>query len=164
MRSHANVRVALIGCRNASESNEVRRYAAERGIAERVEAIEYRTDMPNVLAACDLVVDASWAGTGITGTIREGMAMEKPVIATDCGGNGELVSSPDVGWLIAPRDGTARAGAIDDVIGNPDRAAVVGNNARAHVVRGFSKDLRISKLESLYATVSGDRPAGRSKA
>ena len=164
IRSHANLRVALIGCRNQSESDEVRRYAAERGIAERVEAIEYRADMPNVLAACDLVVDASWAGTGITGTIREAMAMEKPVIATDCGGNAELVSSRDVGWLIAPRDVTALAGAIDDVIGNPDRAAVVGNNARAHVVRGFSKDLRISKLESLYATVSGDRLAGRSKA
>ena len=53
-------------------------------------AVEYRADMPNVFASCDLVVDASWAGTGITGTIREAMAMRKPVIATDCGGNREL--------------------------------------------------------------------------
>src|SRR5438067_415395 len=121
IRSHADFRVALIGCRNATESNDVRRYAAERGIADRVEAVEYRTDMPNVLAACDLVVDASWAGKGITGTIREAMAMRKPVIATDCGGNAELVSSRDVGWLIAPRDVTALARAIEDVIGNLDR-------------------------------------------
>src|SRR5438105_5514981 len=65
MRSHANVRVALIGCRDDSEANEVTRYAAARGIRNRVVAVEYRTDMPNVLAGCDLVVDASWAGTGI---------------------------------------------------------------------------------------------------
>ena len=47
--------------------------------------------MPNVFASCDLVVDASWAGTGITGTIREAMAMRKPVIATDCGGDRKSV-------------------------------------------------------------------------
>jgi len=165
MRSHANVRVALIGCRDESEANEVKAYAAERGIGDRVEAIEYRTDMPNVFASCDLVVDASWAGTGITGTIREAMAMQKPVIATDCGGNAELVSSRDVGWLIAPRDVAALAAAIDQVIGDPDRAAVVANNARTHVIRGFSKDLRISRLENLYAKVLADRSApSRSRA
>ena len=164
MRSRSNVRLALIGCRDDAEANEVKSYAAERGIGNRVVAVEYRTDMPNVFAACDLVVDASWAGTGITGTIREAMAMQKPVIATDCGGNAELVSSPDVGWLIAPRDVAALSNAIGEVIGGPDRAAVVGNNARAHVVRGFSKDLRISRLENLYATVLGDRSAARSKA
>jgi len=164
MRSHANVRVALIGCRDESEANDVKAYAAERGIRDRVEAIEYRTDMPNVFASCDLVVDASWAGTGITGTIREGMAMQKPVIATDCGGNAELVSSREVGWLIAPRDVTALAAAIDEVIADADRAAIVSKNARTHVIRGFSKDLRISRLENLYATVLAGRSAGRSTA
>ena len=87
-------------------------YASERGVATHVTAVEYRDDMPNVFASCDLVVDASWAGTGITGTIREAMAMRKPVIATDCGGNRELVSSPEVGWLIPAKEVRA-AGARD---------------------------------------------------
>src|SRR5258708_10151854 len=73
---------------------EVTAYATSRGVGGRVTVIEYRTDMPNVFASCDLVVDASWAGTGITGTVREGMAMQKPVIATDCGGKPELSPSP----------------------------------------------------------------------
>ena len=77
----------LIGCRGDAEKNEVMSYAREVGVAEHVTAIEYRTDMPNVFASCDLVVDASWAGTGITGTVREAMAMAKPVIATNAGGN-----------------------------------------------------------------------------
>ena len=159
-----NIRVALIGCRDDAEAQHVKSYAEQRRVADRVDAIEYRTDMPNVLAACDLVVDASWAGTGITGTIREAMTMAKPVIATDCGGNAELVSSRDVGWLIPARDVTALANAINDVVGRPDRAAVVGTNARARVVRGFSKDLRISRLENLYATVLKGRSAARSMA
>ena len=109
--------------------------------------------MPNVFASCDVVVDASWAGTGITGTIREAMAMEKPVIATDAGGNAELVSSPDVGWLVPMKNRAALTGALLDVIENPEHAAAVGRNARAHVVRGFSKELRITRLEELYSSI-----------
>jgi glycosyltransferase involved in cell wall biosynthesis len=152
-RSHPNVHLALIGCRDQSEAATINQYAAARGIADRVTAVEYRTDMPSVLAACDLVVDASWAGTGITGTIREAMAMQKPVIATDCGGNMELVSSRDVGWLIPTRNLKALAGAMRDVQDHGDRATAVARNARRHVVRGFSKELRISKLENLYESI-----------
>jgi glycosyltransferase involved in cell wall biosynthesis len=148
--AYPQVHLALIGCRNDEEANEVRAYAAEQEMSERVSAIEYRSDMPNVFASCDLVVDASYAGTGITGTIREAMAMRKPVIATDCGGNRELVSSEDVGWLVPMRDVSALSQAMASVISDVDRAARVATNAREHVVRGFSKELRISRLEELY--------------
>ena len=151
--SHPNAHLLLIGCRGEREKNEVMTYAAEVGIAEHVSAVEYRTDMPNVFASCDVVVDASWAGTGITGTIREAMAMEKAVIATDAGGNAELVSSPDVGWLIPMKNRAALTGALLMVMGNAERAGEVGRNARAHVVNGFSKELRIDRLEELYSSI-----------
>jgi glycosyltransferase involved in cell wall biosynthesis len=131
----------------------VREYARLRGVEDRVTPVEYRADMPNVFASCDLVVDASWAGTGITGTIREAMALEKPVIATTAGGNDELITSPEVGWLIPMRDHGALVRAIEEVIGNPERAAAVGRNARRHVIKGYSKDLRIDRLEDLYSSI-----------
>ena len=146
---HPRVHLLLIGCRNEAEKNEVRSYAP----VDWVTPVEYRTDMPNVFASCDLVVDASWAGTGITGTIREAMAMQKPVIATDAGGNRELVTSPDVGWLIPMRDRAELTSAMLTVIEDRSRAARVAENAREHVVRGFSKELRITRLEDLYARI-----------
>jgi len=151
---HPYVHLALIGCRDESEREEVGVYARERGIADRVTAIEYRDDMPSVFASCDLVVDASWAGTGITGTIREAMAMRKPVIATDCGGNRELVATPEVGWLIPAKDVTALARAIAEVIEDEPRRTRVAANAREHVIHGFSKELRITRLEKLYGEIS----------
>ncbi len=154
---HSHVHLVLIGSRNERERAMVREYASTRGISTSVTAVEYRTDMPNVLAACDLVVDASWAGTGITGTIREGMAMGKPVIATDAGGNVELISSPDVGWLIPMRDRAALTNAIIDVIENRGRSEAVARNAREHVVKGFSKTLRIARLEDLYSRILAGR-------
>jgi len=154
---HPRVHLLLIGCRGEAEKNEVLDYARQVGVADRVTPIEYRTDMPNVFASCDLVVDASWAGTGITGTIREAMAMEKPVIATNAGGNDELVSSPSVGWLIPMKDRNALTNALREVIEDPARVAEVGRAARAHVVQGFSKELRITRLETLYAEILGVR-------
>ena len=152
--AHPLLHLAFVGCRHDRDRNEVLGYARELGMSDRVSMIEVRSDMPNVFASCDLVVDASWAGTGITGTIREAMAMRKPVIATDCGGNRELVSSPDVGWLVPPRDVAALSQAIAEIVDQPERAAQVARNAREHVVRGFSKELRITRLEKLYRDVS----------
>lgn len=151
--SHPNVHLLLIGCRTAVEKDEVEGYARSVGIGGHVTGIEYRADMPNVFASCDLVVDASWAGTGITGTVREAMAMEKPVIATNAGGNNELVSSPAVGWLIPMKDRVALTGALRDVIENPTRSSAVGKAARQHVMGGFSKELRIDRLERLYEEI-----------
>jgi glycosyltransferase involved in cell wall biosynthesis len=151
--THPQVHLALIGCRDDGEQTAVDRYARNAGIGPKVTAVEYRDDMPNVFASCDLVVDASWAGTGITGTIREAMAMQKPVIATDCGGNRELVSSPEVGWLIPAKEVPPLARAIAEVIDDEPRRARVAANAREHVKRGFSKELRITRLEQLYAEI-----------
>lgn len=151
--SHPRAHLVLIGCRNDREHRDVTSYAQEREVAAHVTTIEYRDDMPKVMASCDLVIDASWAGTGITGTIREAMAMQKPVIATDCGGNRELVSSPEVGWLIPAKEVPPLARAIAEVIDDPTRRERVAASARAHVRLGFSKTLRITRLESLYESV-----------
>ena len=138
---------------NIAVAPEVVAWASARGIADRVTPVEYRADMPNVFASCDLVVDASWAGTGITGTIREAMALEKPVIATNAGGNDELLTSPEVGWLIPMRDHDALVAAIREVIEKPERAAAVARRARPHVINGYSKELRITRLQDLYRRI-----------
>ena len=157
---HPRVHLLLIGCRGDAEKEEVLSYARAVGVGGHVSAIEYRTDRPHVFASCDLVVDASWAGTGITGTVREAMAMAKPVIATNAGGNEELVSSPAVGWLIPMKDRGALTGALRDVIEDAARAAEVGRAAREHVASGFSKELRITRLEALYGEILGEsRPS-----
>lgn len=152
-RKHSHTRLALIDCKNKEQENEVRSYAAERGAGSAVLPVEYRADMARVLSAADVVVDASWAGTGITGTIREAMALRKPVIATDCGGNRELLSSPAVGWLIPARNEQALVAALLEVIEDREGAREVAKGAREHVRANFSKERRIDALEALYTSV-----------
>jgi glycosyltransferase involved in cell wall biosynthesis len=145
--------LALIACKNEEQKAMVRDYATQRGVAGRVIPIEYRSDMARVLAAADLVADASWDGTGITGTIREAMALRKPVIATDCGGNRELVSSPDVGWLVPMKDRTALTAALRQVMSDAPLRERIGFNAMQHVRSGFSREKRIDRLEQLYQEI-----------
>lgn len=148
-----DLHLALIACKDEAQKEMVREHARSRNVGDRVHAVEYRSDMARVLAAADCVVDASWAGTGITGTIREAMALRKPVIATDCGGNRELVDSPRVGWLVPAKNRVMLAGAMQDVLSDPERAARVAGEAMKRVREGFSKEIRITRLESLYRQI-----------
>jgi glycosyltransferase involved in cell wall biosynthesis len=155
-----DARLALVACRSAAERERVEAHARARGVADRVTAVEDRADMPDVLAAADCVVDASWSGTGVTGTIREAMAMARPVVATDCGGNRELVSSPGLGWLVPARSTGALASALAEVMEGRARAEEVGRAGRRRVVESFATRVRIDRLEALYRSiVGGKRPA-----
>src|SRR5438105_15127755 len=70
---------------------EIADRAREAGLGDRVTALGHRDDIPAILCASDLVVDASWAGLGITGRIRDALACERPVVATAVEGMPELV-------------------------------------------------------------------------
>jgi glycosyltransferase involved in cell wall biosynthesis len=152
-RIRSGVRLVLVACRNDEERRAIEEHAALRGVAALVTAVEYRADMARVLSSADCVVDASWGGTGITGTVREAMALAKPVVATDCGGNRELVASPEVGWLVPPRHRAALTGAMLSVLDGGEAAAAAGAAARRRVIEGFSKTVRIDRLERLYREI-----------
>lgn len=162
--NHPEARVLLVGCQPDAERVKVLRAASEIGIGELVLALPYRSDMPEVLAACDVVVDASWAGTGITGTIREAMAMERAVIATDCGGNRELVIDEHVGRLVPARSVPSLAAALDELLGNGSLRADLGRAARHRVRTAFSTTARLDRIEALYGSLVQARDNGHPRA
>ena len=65
-----------------------------------------------VLSAFDLFVLSSH-DEGMSNAILEAMAMQKPVVATDVGGTGEVVQPGRTGLLVPPKDPAALAQAID---------------------------------------------------
>lgn len=147
------VRLLLVGCEPETERTKVEEAVRNEGLGDQVVTLPFCTDMPEVLAACDVVADASWEGTGITGTIREAMALERAVIATDCGGNRELVVDGEVGLVVPPRDPAAMAAALMRLIENPELRNRLGAAARRRVVEHFSTEKRIDRLEELYRKI-----------
>jgi len=129
---------------------------AERlGLGAAVTVWGYRTDIPEILAAADLAVDASYAGLGLTGTLRESLAMETPVIATRIEGNPELVRHEVTGLLVPPRDPAALAGAILRLLADPVLAQTLGRAGRKLVLERFSTRIKLERLEAFYRDLVG---------
>ena len=158
------LRTAVVACKDEAERERVLAFARERGVEDRVLAIGFRRDMPDVLAAADVVADLSSEGLGITGTIREAMALGRPVVASAAGGNPELVEDGTSGLLVPPRDPAAVAAAVRRVLSDPALAERLSTAGRERVVRGFSTEIRLDRIEELYSRlIVGRARAGGSR-
>lgn len=139
---------------------EIAARAREAGIAERVLTLPQRDDVPAILCASDLVVDASYAGAGITGSIREALACERPVVATAVEGMPELVRDGETGRLAAPHDPPALAEAILASLADPTASQTLARAGRKRVEALFSLRAKLDATEALYRRLVDDRRPG----
>ncbi len=135
---------------NPAKEKILREKAGARGLADRVSVLQYRQDMPEILAASDVCVDASYAGLGVTGTLREALATETPVIGTELEGNPELIEDQKTGLLVPPRDPDALGKALLRLVERPDLAKAMARAGRERVVATFSQETKIRRTEALY--------------
>lgn len=128
----------------------LRERAFRRGIGDAVQVLGHREDIPEILAASDLVVDASYAGLGLTGSLREALAVETPVIGTNLEGHPELILEGETGLLVPPRNPDALAQAILRMLENPTRAKAMARAGRKRVEAHFSMAQKVQRTEALY--------------
>ena len=133
--------------------------ARELGIGDRVLVLGPREDMPVVMGASDVVVDASWAGLGITGSIREALACERAVVATRLAGMPELVGDGETGLLVPPRDPDALAAAVLRLHGDPTWRHELARAGRKRVEAHFSLEAKVDATERLYQRLVARRHA-----
>jgi glycosyltransferase involved in cell wall biosynthesis len=131
--------------------------ARQRGIDGVVTVIGHREDVPQILAGSDLVVDASYAGLGLTGSLREALAVETPVIGTRLEGVPELIADGETGLLVPPRNPEALGQAILRMVENPARAKAMARAGRKRVEDGFSTAAKVERTEALYRRLLAER-------
>ena len=142
-------RVLFVGA-PAPRVPEVLDRARERGVGGRVFVFGHRDDVPQILAASDVVVDASWAGLGLTGSLREALACGRPVIGTNLAGMPELIEDGHTGLLVPPRDPDALAQAIVKLAQDAPWREELGRAGRARVEARFSLTAKLDATEALY--------------
>jgi glycosyltransferase involved in cell wall biosynthesis len=125
--------------------------AAEFGIAERVQFLGWRQDVPRLLGAMDLLVHASLEPEPFGRVLIEGMAAGKPVIASDSGACPEIVRDGVSGILATPGDARDLAQAAAALLSNPDRIRTMGVVARHEAEARFSIDEHVRRVQSVYA-------------
>jgi sugar transferase (PEP-CTERM/EpsH1 system associated) len=108
-----------------------------------------RDDVPEILRGLDCFVLPSLS-EGISNVILEAMASGLPVIATDVGGNGELVDVGKTGELVPVRGVEAMAQSIVGYARDQKRARAAGQAGRAAVERQFSMSAMVQQYQGLY--------------
>jgi sugar transferase (PEP-CTERM/EpsH1 system associated) len=144
-------RLVLIG--DGPERARLEGLADAKGIAARTTFLGHREDVADLLVGLDVFVLPSLS-EGMSNTLLEAMAAGLPTIASDVGGNREIVQDGDSGLLFASEDEAGLLDGLRRLAGDPARRAELGRAGRDRVTREFSMDAMIGKYEALYERVA----------
>lgn len=137
--------------------------AQRLNIADRVDFLGYRQDIPDLLAGCDVFVLPSLY-EGLPLSVLEAMAAGKPVIATAIAGTDEAVTDRVTGILVPPRQPRPLAEAIRELVDDPRLAQRLANAGRARVWESFSAEAMVRGVTQIYDEILlSRRPDARSE-
>ncbi|MBI1749151.1 MAG: glycosyltransferase [Acidobacteria bacterium] len=146
-REHPSAKFVLIG--DGSERAALQALAAALGITERVIFTGDRRDVPECLAALDLLVLPS-DFESLPNAVLEAMAAARPVVASRVGGTPELVDEGVNGYLVPVGDAEAMARRMLELLRDPVLRRAMGEAGRARVEREFVPARMKQRLEELY--------------
>ena len=86
----------------------------------------------------------------MSNAIMEAMAAGLPVVATDVGGNRELVIDKKTGFLCPSNDAEALADKVFNLINNEDEAKQMGKNGQKRILNEFKVEKMIKETENIY--------------
>ena len=110
------------------EEEPLRRLAEERHVADRVHLLGFRPDVPALLKTFDVYALPSFS-EGQSLALMEAMAASSAIVATDVGGNSEIVRTGREGILVPAGNPEALARAIERLIDGPEEGARFGEAA-----------------------------------
>ncbi|MGB3292740.1 MAG: glycosyltransferase family 4 protein [Phormidesmis sp.] len=121
------------------------------GLRSRVKFLGFRTDIPQVMSACDLVVHSSTAPEPFGRVIVEAMLCGTPVIAAAAGGATELVDDGKTGWLCPPEQPQQLAKIILNCCHSPQRQQAMARSAQTYAREKFDLDNVNQQLGTLLS-------------
>lgn len=134
---------------------QLHKRVAELGLEERVRFLGFRSDIPQLMAVCDLVAHTSTAPEPFGRVIVEAMLCGRPVVATGSGGAVEIVEPGINGFLVPPGEPQQLAEVITTCRNQPEHTATIAQYARDTASQRFHQtniNQRIAQL--LYRALS----------
>jgi len=121
----------------------------EAGVADQVWMTGSRNDVPELMAALDVFVLPSKA-EGISNTILEAMATGLPVIATDVGGNAQLVVDNETGFVVPSEAVSALADRLQQYVNDEALLKQHAQAGRERVEKSFSLERMVKQYQAVY--------------
>ena len=115
----------------------------------------WRRDIPEILAASDVVALPSRFGEGCPNAILEAMAAGRPVVAARSGGTPEVVADGETGILHEPGDVEGLRSALVRLASDAALRRRMGEAGRARARERHSVEPMVNRYEALYIELTG---------
>jgi glycosyltransferase involved in cell wall biosynthesis len=143
--------------RDAGEETRLRISVEQAGLSSRIVFAGERGDVPQCLAASDMLVHPS-RQEGFPNAILEAMAAGKPVVAYDVGGCREAVIHNETGLLVAANDVDGLSAAMQRLYADPELRLRLGRAGAERARTRFSISRMIERMQHFYTGLAAPRP------
>ncbi|MBE7047911.1 MAG: glycosyltransferase family 4 protein [Ruminococcaceae bacterium] len=150
LEENDNAKFLIVG--NGSLETYLRDITKQYGIEKNVIFTGFVTDTTELLNAADINVNASQS-EAMSLSILEAMSLGKPSIATNVGGNGELIEDEKTGLLIDYADSSSLAYAMKKLMQDSQLSAILAKNAKEKFDTCYTVQKMVSRLEEVYEEV-----------
>lgn len=162
IRAQSNARAVIVGKSDARPQNQayfqqIQRLVQELGLADHVIFTGFRSDIPRIMAASDIVVHSASEPEPFGRVVVEGMAAGRPVIATAAGGVLDIIEDQVNGLLVPPKNAARMAEAIQWLLKDQARARTIGQRAQQCARERFSVEQHVQAVQRVYQMVLSHR-------
>jgi len=141
------VRLLVIG--DGPMRGELEKLSDTMGLADSVIFAGFRSDVPRLIWTANVGVLCSHQ-EGLSTALLEYMSAGKPVVATEVGGNTEVVVGGVTGLLVPAGGVQPLAVALIELLTHPERARAMGKAGKERVDAMFSVEVIVRHIEAVY--------------
>lgn len=142
-------RTVLLVVGDGPDSGAIEERYQRTGVRTRM--LGRRLDVPDILGAADVFAFPSWH-ENLSNALIEAMMVGLPVVATDVGGNLEIVRGGG-GLLVPAHDPSAFASALAELVADESKRNQMGGQARENALANYSTEAMLDTVDRVYRTV-----------
>ena len=146
-----NARFVIVG--DGPGFKEIKSKVNLAGIDNKVDLLGHREDIPEIMAALDVQVLASFAGEGTPQVIPQAFAMKTPVVATKIASIPDLLGQGERGVLIEPKNALSLAEGVLKIMRSSEIASHLVENARSFCLKELTVDKMMDSTIAIYEEV-----------
>ena len=157
LRQLPDVHLVLIGDALFGEDDYKQKLlamASESAVQGRVHLLGFRSDVPELMQAVDIVVHSSIAAEPFGRVIVEAMLSRTPVVASRAGGVKEIINDGVSGWLAEPGDASSLASSVRKWFDDEPRARALVAAAHGLALTKFELHGVVREIEAILRGVA----------
>ena len=131
------------------QTESLKTLAQELGVDNRIIWTGLRDDVTDLLAGADIYCQPS-RSEGLPLAILEAMGTSLPVVASDVGGNAEVVIPGQTGVLVLPEDPQSLAEGLGEMAEHPQERDRLGRAGRKLCLENFNLETQTAGLVEMY--------------